>query len=180
MADEREDPDPGRAALSHFDEFVHEHEQDVYTYLLRMIGNKEDAADLTQDALLQAFNTWSQVDPGSEGGFLKWTYRIAKNKYIDFRRKKRPRGAEDEELERAEDQKYIAPEDIYENRVTGMAVREAILSLPDNYREVLILRYQSALSYEQISEILGKPLTTVETRIHRAKKLLRKKLKEFE
>ena len=158
---------------------MREHEQDVFTYALRMIGNRDDAADLAQDALIKTWDTWSQVDPGSAGGYLKWCYRILHNLCIDHMRKKRPRSAEDEELERAVDLEAARPEDVYEHRVNAAQVREAILVLPLKYREVLLLRYQEELSYEQIAEVLEVPVTTVETRIHRAKKNLEVLLKRM-
>lgn len=179
MADERLNQDAGRDRLRLYDQFVHEHEQDVYTYVLRMVGNKEDAADLTQDALIQAYKTWSQVDPGSSGGYLKWTYRIAHNLCIDFKRKKRPQTVEGEVLAGSTDERSLSPEEVYEHRVTQAEVREALLSLPEIYREVLLFRLQSEFSYEQIADFLEVPLTTVETRIHRAKQMLRNKLKRF-
>ena len=125
---------------------------------------------------MQAYRTIAQVDP-SAGGYVKWCYRILHNLCIDFLRKKRPRAAEEEELERAVDRTTLRPEDVYEHRTAESQVREAILSLPEKYREVLLLRYQEEMSYERMAEVLEVPLTTVETRIHRAKKMLQEKLK---
>ena len=171
--------EPGLSDLRLFEQFVREHEQDVFTYVLRMIGSRDDAADVTQEALLQTYRTWSQVDPESTGGYIKWCYRIAHNLCIDFLRKKRPRVMEDDELERAVDRRGLRPEEVYENRVQATLVREALLGLDDKYREVLLLRYQTEMSYERIAEVLAVPLTTVETRLHRAKKMLREKLKRL-
>lgn len=159
-----------------YEQFVREHEPQFFTYALRMVSNKEDAADLVQDAFLQAYRTFEQVDPNA-GGYVKWCYRILRNLCIDFLRKKRPRGAEEDELERAVDQSTLRPEEVYEHRTTESQIREAILALPEKYREVLLLRYQEGLSYERIAEVMEVPLTTVETRIHRAKKMLQEKLK---
>lgn len=179
MAEQPNAGEPGLGDLRLFEQFVREHEQDVFTYVLRMIGSRDDAADVTQEALLQTYRTWSQVDPESTGGYIKWCYRIAHNLCIDFLRKKRPRAMEDEELERAVDRQGLRPEEVYENRVQATKVREALLGLEEKYREVLLLRYQTEMSYERISEVLSVPLTTVETRLHRAKKMLREKLKRL-
>ncbi|MCZ7646748.1 MAG: sigma-70 family RNA polymerase sigma factor [Planctomycetota bacterium] len=175
MAPPSDPQDPGFGELRLFDQWVQEHHQQVYTFILRMIGNPEDAADLTQDALLQTFRTKSKVDPDS-AGYVKWCYTIARNLAVDYRRKKRPRAAEDEELERAVDARTLRPEEVYEHRVKSAEVREELLALPEMYREVLLLRYQTEMSYEQIAEVLEVPVTTVETRIHRAKKMLRERL----
>jgi RNA polymerase sigma-70 factor (ECF subfamily) len=171
--------EPGAGDLRLFERFVREHEQEVFTYILRMVGGRDEAADLAQEALLQTYRTWSQVDPESAGGYIKWCYRIAHNLCIDFLRRKRPRAAEDEELERAVDQRALRPEEVYENRVEAGRLREALLDLDEKYRSVLLLRYQTEMSYEQIAAALELPLPTVETRIHRAKKMLREKLKRM-
>lgn len=177
LADDPIEPRPEDGDLLRlYARFVQEHWQDVYTLVLRLVGNKEDASDITQEALLQTYRTWSSVDPNSSGGYLKWCYRIARNLSIDFLRKKKPRGAEDEELERSVDQEALRPEEVYEHRVQAAQLREALMELPVMYREVLLLRYQSEMSYERIAEILDVPVTTVETRIHRAKRMLRRKL----
>ena len=177
LATEPPNKKPGLGDLRLFEQFVHEHEQDVYTLALRMMGSKEDAEDLTQEALIQTFRTWSQVNSETASGYVKWCYRILHNLCIDHLRKKRPRTFEDEELERASDRETIQPEEVYEHRVNSAQVREALLALPEKYREILLLRFQTELSYERIAEVLEVPLTTVETRIHRAKKLLQVKLK---
>lgn len=172
--------EPGLGDHRLFEQFVRDHEADVFTYILRMVNSKSDAEDLTQEALLQTFRTWSQVDPNSTGGYLKWCYRISHNLSIDFIRKKRPRRAEEEELERTADLSGHRPEEVYEHRVQAAQVRDSLQSLPEMYRSILMLRYQTELSYEKIAEILDVPVTTVETRIHRAKKMLRDKLKRKE
>lgn len=159
---------------------MRDHEADVFTYIFRIVNGKADAEDLTQEALLQTFRTWNQVDPNSTGGYLKWCYRIAHNLSIDYIRKKKPRRAEEEELERTADLGGHRPEEVYEHRQQASQVREALQSLPEMYRAILMLRYQTELSYEKIAEILDVPVTTVETRIHRAKKMLREKLKRKE
>jgi len=166
----------GLAELRLFELFVQEHEADVYTFLLRMVGNRDEAADLTQEALTQTWRTWTQVVAESEHGYAKWCYRIAHNLAIDFLRRKRPRPAADEELEYAIEERVPQPEQVYENRIQANEVREALLGLEEKYREVLLLRFQSDLSYEEIAEALDIPVTTVETRLHRAKNMMREKL----
>ena len=168
--------DSRQGNLRQFSQFVREHESGLFNYVFRLVGSREEAEDITQDALMQAYRTWNQVDPEASGGYVKWCYRIARNLSIDALRKKKPRATDDEELDRAADAKSLKPEDIYEHRVQTAAIRDSIQSLEDKYRDVLILRYQEELSYEQIAEILEVPVSTIETRIFRAKKMLREKL----
>lgn len=168
--------DGAQANLRQFAQFAREHEASIYTYVLRLVASREDAEDITQEALYQAWRTWNQVDPEAAGGYMKWCYRIAHNLAIDLLRKKKPRSADDEEMERAADERSPRPEEVYEHRTQAGMVRDCIQSLEEKYREVLILRYQEEMSYEKIAEILELPVSTIETRIHRAKKMLREKL----
>jgi len=170
----RDDAQDGK--LRQYAQFVREHETAIFTYVLRMVSSREDAEDITQEALLQAYRTWNQVDPEMAGGYVKWCYRIAHNLAIDSLRKKKPRAADDEEMERTADHRAMRPEDVYEHRVQANEISECIQALDEKYREVLILRYQEELSYEKIAEILELPVSTIETRIFRAKKMLREKL----
>ena len=157
---------------------MREHEGGLFNYVLRLVGSREEAEDITQDALLQAYRTWTQVDPDASGGYVKWCYRIARNLSIDVLRKKKPRAIDDEELDRATDKRSLKPEEIYENRVQSAMLRDCIQALEEKYRDVLVLRYQEELNYEQIADILEVPVSTVETRIFRAKKMLREKVEK--
>lgn len=165
-----------QGSLRQFSQFMREHETGLFNYVLRLVGQREEAEDVTQEAFLQAYRTWTQVDPDAAGGYVKWCYRIAHNLAIDALRKKKPRAMDDEEIDRAADARSRRPEDIYDHRVQSGEVREGIQGLDEKYREVLLLRYQEELSYEQIAEVLEVPVSTVETRIFRAKKMLREKL----
>ena len=162
--------------LRQYAQFVRQHETSIFTYVLKFVNSREDAEDITQEALLQAYRTWNQVDAEVPGGYVKWCYRIARNLSIDLVRKKKPRYADDEEMERAADIKSPRPEEVYEHRVQATQLREMLSELDEKYREVLILRCQEEMSYEKIAEILEVPVSTIETRIHRAKAMLREKL----
>jgi RNA polymerase sigma-70 factor, ECF subfamily len=168
--------EPRQSDLRLFAQFVREHENSLFTYVLRMVGRREDAEDITQEALLQSYRTWHQVEPGSAGGYVKWAYRIAHNLAIDNLRKSRPRTVEENEMEHAADGRALRPEEVYEHRVQANQIRECILSLDEKYREALLLRYEEEMSYEKIAEVLDLPVSTVETRIFRAKRMLREKL----
>jgi len=172
----RETDEARQNKLRYYAQFVRENENNILTYVFRMVGQKEDAEDIAQTALLQAWETWNRVEPDLDGGYVKWVYRIAHNLAIDHLRKKKPRGAEDDELEQRADEKVLKPEEVYEHRVQEGQVWEGLLALNEKYREVLVLRYQEEMSYEKIAEILDLPISTVETRIFRAKKMLRQKL----
>lgn len=171
--------DAQQASLRQFAQFQRENEHGIFKFVLTIVGNREDAEDVTQEALYQAYRTWQQVDPESSGGYVKWCFRIARNLAYDSRRKRKPRGAEDDEIERAVDQRSLKPEEVYENRVQASQIKQCIQELDEKYREVLVLRYQEEMSYEKIAEVLEVPVSTIETRIHRAKKMLREKLERL-
>ena len=168
--------DAQQASLRQFAQFQRENERGIFNFVLKLVGNREDAEDITQEAMYQAYRTWQQVDPETNGGYVKWCFRIARNLAIDSRRKKKPRSAEDEEIERAVDRRTLKPEEVYENRVQASQIKQCIQELEEKYREVLILRYQEEMSYEKIAAVLELPVSTIETRIHRGKKMLREKL----
>ena len=170
------DEESRQARLRQFSQFVREHEASIFTFVFRYVGNREDAEDITQEALLQAYRTWLQINPDVAGGYIKWCYRIARNLSIDSLRKKKPRGVDEDEMKHAVDAKSLRPEEVYEHRVQSRQIKECIQELDETYREVLVLKYQEDMSYEQIAEILDLPISTIETRIFRAKKVLRDKL----
>src|SRR5438874_2029968 len=152
--------DGAQANLRQFAQFAREHESSIFTYVLRLVASREDAEDITQEALYQAWRTWNQVDPEQVGGYMKWCYRIAHNLAIDQLRKKKPRGAEEDEMERAADERSPRPEEVYEHRAQAGQIRDCIQQLEEKYREVLILRFQEDMSYEKIAEVLELPIST--------------------
>lgn len=160
-----------------FSRFVREHEGEIFTYLLRMVGRRADAEDLTAETFLRAFRTWRQVAPEDPEGYIRWCLRIAHNLAVDHCRKLKPRLLEEDDLERVAERHAPSPEEIYESRWRAEKIKECVLELPEKYRAPLLLRFQSGLSYEQIAETLRISQAAVETHIHRGRKMLREKLK---
>lgn len=161
-----------------FEKLVLEYEKSVYNIALRMVGNSEDAADMTQEAFIKAYNSISNFRGDSK--FSVWLYRIVSNVCLDFlrSRKRKPTvslSVEDDEGE--ESQLDIAdetqsPELLLERSLTREAVRRGLDSLPPDYRQILLLREIQGLSYEEISQVLGLEDGTVKSRIFRARKKL--------
>lgn len=123
----------------------------------------------------------------SEYRFSTWLYKIAANCSIDHLRKKRVNAlsldrhleTEDGEMEmEVADYSYHPGIDL-ERKEQRFSIEEAIKSLPDNYREVILLRHRDDKSYEEIAELLSIPVGTVKARIFRARELLKKKLKSI-
>ncbi|MCX7804459.1 MAG: sigma-70 family RNA polymerase sigma factor [Planctomycetota bacterium] len=165
-------------AIRLFAQFVREHEADVLNFVLRMVGNQDDAEEIAQEAFLRLYESLGKVEVETES-YLAWVYRVARNLVIDHQRKRREAAMEEERIELTADEGAERPEDVYEHRTTALMVREALQDLPENYRECLVLRFQSELSYEQIAQVVGVPVSTIETRLHRAKRMLRARLKKM-
>lgn len=161
-----------------FEKLVTEYEKAVYAIAQRMTGNAEDAADMTQETFIKAYNSLSSFRGDSK--FSVWLYRITNNVCLDFLRSKSRRptvslSAEDDDGE--ETQLDIAdesntPELLLESSLTRDAVRRGLNSLPPDYKQILLLREIQGLSYEEIAAALGIESGTVKSRIFRARKRL--------
>ena len=161
-----------------FEDLVTEHEKGVYAIAQRMTGNAEDAADMTQETFIKAYNSLSSFRGDSK--FSVWLYRIATNVCLDFLRSRSRKptvspSVEDDDGE--ETQMDIAdesqsPEQLLERGLTRDAVRRGLKSLSPEYRQILLLREIQGLSYEEIAEALVLEVGTVKSRIFRARKRL--------
>ncbi|MBR6840382.1 MAG: sigma-70 family RNA polymerase sigma factor [Oscillospiraceae bacterium] len=161
-----------------FEKLVTEYEKAVYAIAQRMTGNAEDAADMTQETFIKAYNSLSSFRGDSK--FSVWLYRIANNVCLDFLRSKNRRptvslSTEDDDGE--ETQLDIAdesqsPELLLESSLTRDAVRRGLDSLPPDYKQILLLREIQGLSYEEIAAALDIESGTVKSRIFRARKRL--------
>ena len=161
-----------------FEELVLEYEKKVYNVALRILGNSEDAADMTQEAFIKAFNSLSGFRGDSK--FSVWLTRIVSNLCLDFlrSRSRRPTVSLSVEDDEGDDvQLDIAdvsqsPELLLERSLTRESVRRGLKALPEDYREILLLREIQGLSYDEIAEALNIEVGTVKSRIFRGRKKL--------
>lgn len=161
-----------------FEALVTEYEKNVYNLALKMTGNTEDAADLSQETFIKAFHSLGSFRGDSK--FSVWLYRIVSNVCLDFLRGRSRRqtvslSMEDEDGEEAQldipDERQT-PELLLEKRMTREAVRRGLAQLPPEPRQILLLREIQGLSYEEIASVLGIESGTVKSRIFRARKKL--------
>ena len=161
-----------------FETLVLEYEKNVYNIALRMTGNSEDAADMTQEAFIKAYNSLQSFRGDSK--FSVWLYRIVSNVCLDFLRSKNRRptvslsvedddGA-DAQLDVADESQ--SPELLLDRKLTLDSVRRGLDSLPPDYRQILLLREIQGLSYDEIAQALSLEVGTVKSRIFRARKRL--------
>ena len=169
---------------SAFGELIVRNESKIFTLTLRMMGNREDAQDLAQEAFL---NAWRGLDKfKGDSSFSTWLYRLASNACIDHIRKAKRRqevmdaqSLDDEEFGAIQlpDSRYD-PQNELERQELREALEKALQTLPDHQRQVLIMRELSGLSYQEIGDALEMDIGTVKSRISRARLALRKLLKE--
>jgi RNA polymerase sigma-70 factor (ECF subfamily) len=165
-----------------FEELVTRHQSQIVNYVCRMLGNYEDAVDLSQDVFLKAYSALGTYKP--QYPFAAWLFRIARNAAIDEIRKRRlvtvsldaPVELGDGSVGRQVESPGLDPEDAYLGGELADRLSAAIDELPDKYREAIILRHAADLSYDEIAEALELPLGTVKTRIFRARDALRRSL----
>jgi RNA polymerase sigma-70 factor (ECF subfamily) len=157
----------------------------LYNFALRTTGNQDDAHDLLQETYLKAYRFWDKYEKGTN--IRAWLFRIMKNSYINRYRKetKEPDKVDYEDIEnfyntiRAES---TDPNDLQKqlyNNLLGDEVTEALQSLPDDFRTVVILCDIEGLTYEEIAEFVECPIGTVRSRLHRGRKLLQAELFEY-
>ena len=161
-----------------FETLVLEYEKNVYNIALRMTGNSEDAADMTQEAFIKAYNSLQSFRGDSK--FSVWLYRIVSNVCLDFLRSKNRRptvslsveddDGEDAQLDVADESQ--SPELLPDRKLTRDSVRRGLDSLPPDYRQILLLREIQGLSYDEIAQALSLEVGTVKSRIFRARKRL--------
>ncbi len=159
------------------------HNKAIFHVVMKIVRNREEAQDLVQETFMKAFNALASYR--SEYRFSTWLYKIAANCAIDFIRKKRiealsldkPIETKDGRVEFEVPDSSWNPEQDLVRKQKLKSIDEAIDSLPDKYREVIIYRHKDDKPYEEIADILKVPVGTVKARIFRARELLKKKLK---
>ncbi len=169
------DGDPEAFAL-----LVDRYRTRVFSVLLRMVGNWEDAQDLAQEAFVRAYNGLHTFD-GSQR-FAPWLFRVATNHCISALRRKRlptvPLVTEEDGEAREIQLPDLSgdPETVLLRRERSREIEDAVLALPERYRAAVLLYHMEEMSYEEIAQVLGVPLNTVRTYLHRARAQLRQAL----
>jgi RNA polymerase sigma-70 factor (ECF subfamily) len=157
-----------------FGELVCLYANKLIQIIYRMYGNQQLAEDAVQKAFIQSWLQLSAYQP--KASFQSWLVRIAINTAIDMLRKEKQLLPNNAEILDVADSSP-GPESMMIKKENAILVRQAVLSLPDASRVVLILREYEALSYQEISEILDIPIGTVMSRLNYARKILKEKLK---
>lgn len=148
----------------------------LYGYALSLCRDHDDARDLVQTTFIAAYNALDRLRDGE--AFPKWLSTIMRNNFITIKRKKSLNTVPLDDMVR----KGFDPPDEKEIEVLDeeelSRIRNLILSLPEKYREVLVLRYLKEIPYKKIAEFLDIPISTVNMRLTYARKLLLSKARE--
>ncbi len=166
-----------------YESLTERHRQAIFHIIFKIVRNNETAHDLVQETFMKAFASLESYR--SEYRFSTWLYKIAANCSIDYLRKKRINALSlDQEVHTKDGSVGIEvpdhsfnPEKELERKEQQYNIEEAIASLPDKYREVIIYRHKDDKSYEEIADLLNIPVGTVKARIFRARELLKKRLR---
>lgn len=152
------------------DTLVRELQKPVYNAAYRMLGNPDEAADVTQTTFLKVFENIERFDPTFR--LFSWTYRIAVNESLDqLKRRKRT-----EPLEHTPKSNTQSPPESVETSQLCGEVQSMLMELNEEQRAVIVLRYFSDCSYQDIGRILELPEKTVKSRLFTARKQLKDKL----
>lgn len=168
-----------------FEKLIEPYQKKAYNIAYRMLGNVEDASDVTQEALIKIYKSISSFQGNSK--FSTWVYSIVNNTCIDFIRKNRKGNVI--YLEREKDngdgtyQMEITdntntPEEILDKKETRHMIQDAINQLNQEHREIIVLRDIEGFTYQEIADILKCSEGTVKSRISRARGNLKQLLIE--
>lgn len=168
-----------------FGELVRRHQTAVYNIAYRLVGERQEALDVAQDAFVRAYHALHSFD--QERPFGPWIGRVATNVALAGLARRRlpiiPLGRVADGGDEGRDAAALpdparGPEDDYLAAERGAELRRAVLALPPHYRAVIELRHFQECSYEEIAATLGLPLSDVKSHLFRARKLLRAALGE--
>ncbi len=168
-----------------FEELVRRYERKVYNIAYRILGNEEEAVEALQDTFLRAYRFIPRFR--FKSSFYTWLYRIATN--VSLTRLRRRKAQEtvslDEPVKNTDDLVFDlpdtgqTPEQAFQQKRLREKLQEAVKSLPEDYRAVVILRDIEGLSNEEVSKILKISIPAVKSRLHRGRLALREKLVKF-
>ena len=154
-----------RGKVEAYNLLVSRWEKRVFNYILRLVGHREDALDLTQDVFLKAYQNLGKLDDLSR--WAPWLYRIAHNEAYSMLRKVRPEGELEYEPRSSEPNARLFPIEL------SMAVESALKRLNDDQREAVVLKVYQGFKFEEMAEILSCPVSTVKSRLYTALDLLK-------
>ncbi len=170
-----------------FEEILDEYEKRIFNMIYRIVGDYDEAADLTQETFVRVYKGLKSFR--GEAHIYTWIYQIALNlcrtKMAQEKRRLKVVSlnqrieTEDSELEIEVPDESVAPHTILEEMNLQEAVQRAVEALPLPYKEVVVLHDLQGFSYKEIADMMGTNEQTVRVKLHRARKMLRKLLEPY-
>lgn len=157
----------------YFEELVTRYKKLIFSVVYNMINDKEEVSDLSQEVFIRIYKALDRYDPKYK--FSTWAVRIATNLCLDIHRKKKVNSTSIDEIGDLSDG-VDTPEDSYLRKERSERIRRAIQELPEKYRTPIILFHQNGLSYEEMTKVLGEPMTIIKNRLYRARIMLKEAL----
>jgi RNA polymerase sigma-70 factor (ECF subfamily) len=162
------------------DRLIEQYQHRLLRYLIHLSGNRELAEDLFQETWIRVLERGHQYDGKHE--FSTWLYAVARNLTLDYLRKKRPLSLdglmEDEAHASLEPADSRPPAwEVVQQHEQAERISAALISIPVEYRETVVLRFQEGLTLDEIATVTGAPLGTVKSRLYRGLNLLLSRLK---
>lgn len=163
-----------------FSILVERYQKQVFALAYRLGGDYDEARDMAQESFLRVYRELGRYDESRR--FFPWMYRVAHNTCINLMHR-RPKETTplDTVLDLQTDpaDQAVNPGLSYEQQETSQVINQALQALPESYRLPLVMKYLEGMSYQQISEQLGLPISTIETRLFRGRKMLKNTLSSF-
>ncbi len=157
-----------------WEDVAHRYGRKIYNFAYRLTGDPDDAADLVQDVLLRVRKGLERYEPGS---FEGWLWRITRNAFLDQVRRDRRRPTSPLlDGDHAGLGSSPSPDEVLASVRLSEDVQSALLKLPYDFREAVVLCDVVGLTYDEIADVVGVPVGTVRSRIHRGRKMLRELL----
>lgn len=151
-----------------YNRLVSRWEKRIYNYILRLVANRDDALDLSQDVFLKAYQSLKRLDDPAR--FAAWLFRIAHNEAFSLLRRRRTETEVVDQAPPAPPAARMLPVE------TSLAVSAALARLSEDQREAVILKIYQGFKFEEMAEILGCPVSTVKSRLYAAFDLLKETL----
>jgi len=168
-----------------FEKLMKKYNKRIYNFIFRMVRNEESAMELTQDFFIKIYTVLYKFN--FEYKFSTWAYRICYNLVIDHIRKNQVF------VNSLEDDSFPKKNLVYHNNIKSLDglemlqkeeiksfVWETVDKIPFKFKELILMRYQQELKYDEIAEITGLPVGTVKNRIFKAKEIIRMEMKKNE
>ncbi len=158
-----------------FDALFVKHQDYVYNIVYGIVGNQEEARDLTQDVFLQVYRSLPKFRYGAR--FATWLYRIAVNRGVDAARGSRRWRflpvLDEPGFAMIPADTDLQPEAVFERKIERDTVQSILMRCPLAHRQPLVLRYFQDLTVEEIAEVLGCSIAAAKVRLHRARKVFK-------